>query len=835
MSIYFINSTDRLYEDRDLNKIYKLFLKGGGVLNTSQDTIDLWKSDGDLQVKVNSGMDLTVNPGLASKILSIRSEAETCLVEVKAEQDLTIAANSSGDDRVDAIVVRIDKSVIDDDEINTTGSNVVTVEIVTGSGNLALSDGDIDTALGGDPFIRLADVTVGDGVSSIASDKIEDTRVHAEMNNSIVLGGERYRFTGLDADPSDAQTGDVWFATSEEALKLKTSDSIITFTSSSFDIYQDGISTQNIQGSDVISNTAEIGVVNLDLYEFGSDPVTSRTRLEWWQIFEAPISDLGSLLLKKGVAQDDENRGVKFEIYTVDGSNEPDTLIESFTYDFSQWEEIDPYTWFEMKLTGSYSASTRYGVLCYLNTTSEPEDPASIARAETTDDNIEAVYRRYNDTFGTSGIEGYAVQEYSLALRLTQRETEDFGTSTNARLGQTFISETTTLKGIVLKKGDDNGTPTGNITASIYEADVDDEPIGQAIASKVITEEEWNDIDVDDEFTLELVAGLGLGIKYIFYLEPENISDTNYRELWAAKTNNIYTNGKMRGYNGVSNWFDVNYDLYFKVIEGAENKLVKTLVTGKIALELMPDEVLKSVSFQLLSGGSLGILDSTGYITSSPSGKTICFSQENTNDNFYFFKVDNGVISYIDSVAIPVADGSYGSFIDDNRFLISGNDTSTDIVKVYEVDPYGSPADINYTSDTPLFSFSYTGLYINIMVNHNANTVSVGYGPDDFRIYDMSDWSFITTQANVPASNCGLRGAIIRLPNGYYIHNYTNTILEANVDGTFTAAGTSTGFSNYFVPTDKLNQSIQFNYFLEGSANTQKWYAQPGSYELTIT
>ncbi len=97
-------------------------------------------------------------------------------VRADASADVTINPNSSGNSRIDAVVLYIDKS----QTANADASNVAKLISVQGTpapSPTAPSDSDISTAIGSsNPFIRLAQVTVASGASSIVSGNITDKR-----------------------------------------------------------------------------------------------------------------------------------------------------------------------------------------------------------------------------------------------------------------------------------------------------------------------------------------------------------------------------------------------------------------------------------------------------------------------------------------------------------------------------------------------------------------------------------------------------------------------------------------------------------------------------------
>lgn len=96
-----------------------------------------------------------------------------------AVENLVIGGNSSGNPRIDAVVVYVDKSATPD----ATASNVLKFTVVAGTAAaspVAPTNVEIQTAIGaGNPFLRLAEVYVANGASTIANANITDKRVNA--------------------------------------------------------------------------------------------------------------------------------------------------------------------------------------------------------------------------------------------------------------------------------------------------------------------------------------------------------------------------------------------------------------------------------------------------------------------------------------------------------------------------------------------------------------------------------------------------------------------------------------------------------------------------------
>lgn len=162
-----INSNQASFRDSELMPILK-YLCSEGVFNSEL-------NDDDLKVVENpSGADMDVYANAGAALIEYTKIGVTWKVIVEgAAQQLagTVAANATGSNRIDAVVISLAQT-----ELNALKTNVAALEIVTGSGVSALSDGAITTALGHANWYRLADITVANGATSIANAVITDTR-----------------------------------------------------------------------------------------------------------------------------------------------------------------------------------------------------------------------------------------------------------------------------------------------------------------------------------------------------------------------------------------------------------------------------------------------------------------------------------------------------------------------------------------------------------------------------------------------------------------------------------------------------------------------------------
>jgi len=139
----------------------------------SEGVLDTLGTNTDFQVTQSTVPAMTVDVAIGTGIVSYLKNARTwkVLCESNAVQTLTITANSSGANRLDAVVIHLKQ-----DDANALKTNVAELIVCPGDGVTALSDADIDSYLGDTNWYRLADVTVANGASSIVDGNIADTR-----------------------------------------------------------------------------------------------------------------------------------------------------------------------------------------------------------------------------------------------------------------------------------------------------------------------------------------------------------------------------------------------------------------------------------------------------------------------------------------------------------------------------------------------------------------------------------------------------------------------------------------------------------------------------------
>lgn len=166
MSIFTLRSGGTAHPETSVLQHITDLIAAGGVFDA---TLTHFKVEAqatpDMTVKVNTGR--AYIKGAATNAYPVRSDAN---------ESVAIPPNSSGNPRIDAIVLYIDLSAT----ANTEATNVAKLILVQGTpaaSPVAPNNTEIGTAIGSaNPFIRLAHVTVASGATSISNANISDQR-----------------------------------------------------------------------------------------------------------------------------------------------------------------------------------------------------------------------------------------------------------------------------------------------------------------------------------------------------------------------------------------------------------------------------------------------------------------------------------------------------------------------------------------------------------------------------------------------------------------------------------------------------------------------------------
>lgn len=215
---FFIDSSQANYDSSEFSFLQTLLMEEG-VLGDSAGTLGL-------QVTQNSPLGMSVLVSAGNALIELTKNGATWKIVLmnNAQAALTIAANSSGANRVDAVIARVDK----DAEPNALKNNIGTLEVVAGTGTSPLSDGAIDAVVGSDGWIRLANVTVANNATQIVTGNIADTRAQVKSNDAVRPAPKQIAFTVLAADPVSPTEGLLWYNSTSHTLNYYNGTTTVT-------------------------------------------------------------------------------------------------------------------------------------------------------------------------------------------------------------------------------------------------------------------------------------------------------------------------------------------------------------------------------------------------------------------------------------------------------------------------------------------------------------------------------------------------------------------------------------------------------------------------------
>lgn len=165
LTVSLLNGNEANFTAKDVSGAFQV-LASNGVFNTS-----LASTDFKVIESTPAAMSVDVSSGSAYVGYTKGSETWKVIVANSASSTLNIAANSSGLNRVDAIIIHLLQT-----SPNALKTNVAELRVVLGSGVAALADGAITASIGDSNWYRLADITVPDSAITIVTGDIADTR-----------------------------------------------------------------------------------------------------------------------------------------------------------------------------------------------------------------------------------------------------------------------------------------------------------------------------------------------------------------------------------------------------------------------------------------------------------------------------------------------------------------------------------------------------------------------------------------------------------------------------------------------------------------------------------
>lgn len=179
MSKYTIRSGASAHPESIFLAFLSALVSVSGVLNKLSDA---------MKVTAQSPEDMAVDIAAGYAFLTLNGTARPIIIT--ASEPLSITPETSGNDRIDTVVLYIDLAV----SPNSDASNVAKIVAVEGTPSASPSaplDADIESAIGAsNPYLRLANVDVANAATEIYAADITDMRVEARWGivprNSIV-------------------------------------------------------------------------------------------------------------------------------------------------------------------------------------------------------------------------------------------------------------------------------------------------------------------------------------------------------------------------------------------------------------------------------------------------------------------------------------------------------------------------------------------------------------------------------------------------------------------------------------------------------------------------
>lgn len=597
--LFYINSTDRIYKDADLNKIHQI-LFSQGVFNTKSASHKLWSESGDFFVEAGgSNMVLSAKPGAACiNVLSDSQNQRAIIVENEA-LTAEVSANNSYPFRMDAVVLRINQGVITDDELNEAGDNAVSLVVVAGNGSNPLSDGQISVALNNSPFIRLANILVPENATSVNNAMITDARDLVTMTRSVKFGSDVFRFYSIVDDPSDPQKGDIWFNDTEGILKMFNGETVIAVQTQAFDwgYYPPGGIDQVASDFDPLyENKGEVDVgTGFAAYYISLFDGSFFTNMVG-QVFQMP--NIVNPLIRIKLGNPDYATDIAFKVYSVDGSDNPDTLIETaLTLNHA---DVPRNEYVDIFLDGAlYTPGQKY-IITFQSTrlgffAGNPEDFYTGQVLESAFDADDFFVGKKTGNSTTLHLDPLDVTWSGLSttrhwvMSIEEREELNLGqldaTTKIHRVSQSFVPKSRDMTGFMVIKGSDNGSPTGDLTASLYLSDINNNAIGDVIATVDITDTEWNSYSTGDQIFFPLAYdGLVVGQKYVVIIDTNDHSnDNNYTVNFGVKSN-----GTAKRFNTNDGWVSLNGNLFYGIRTSSIRKIIVTDDQGLVPQNLIP-------------------------------------------------------------------------------------------------------------------------------------------------------------------------------------------------------------------------------------------------------
>lgn len=610
--IYFLNSTNRVYDDNELNRMAGV-LFSDGIFNTKSATQEAWVTGGDFLVEAPGlDMNITARAGLASITVQSDGKSQQIFLQEDVPLSATVTNNIALANRVDAVVLRINQSTITDDELNAAGDNAVSLVVISGNGATAISDAAIQAALAGDPFIRLADINIPLGATEIVKANVTDARQLVAMTRAVKAEFDSVRLFELQTDPDASQLkgGEIWYNQFDGILKFFDGTNISALQTQTYDwgyYPPDGIDDSANNFDVIYENDGESGVVTYPVWKFDNFSGTDGTAMVG-QVFVMP--DLENPFIQLKMGNPTYQADLVFEVWTVDESDNPVDEVQTPLVRSMLQATIPKNDYVDLFLDGPlYTPGVRYLLvikaegISRLNTSNESDfktgriqvsnKPSDVffKGAKTGSDNNGTQVGTANSsamTWNNTSTENQLVMRISNRAQFRMNQTDATGNA--HEVSQAFIAKSRDIIKFNVRKAPNTGSPTGDITASLYRADENGQSVGPVLTSAVKTEAELALIVDNENIEFDLTRDdLILGAKYVVVFDADVKDDTdNYRFFFGE-----YSRGQARVFNTVDGWVDLGGDFFYSTETTSSRKI---LVLGNDGL--IPEKLINLENFR---------------------------------------------------------------------------------------------------------------------------------------------------------------------------------------------------------------------------------------------
>lgn len=855
--ILFLNSTNRVYNDKELNAVQSI-LFSDGVFNTKSITQALWKTSGDFLVEASgSDMNITTRAGMCTA--SILSGGETQRVLIKEEAlSASVANNNSYPVRSDAVVIRILQSIITNDQLNTAGTNATSLVVISGNSATPLTDQEISVALGGDPFVRLANISVPLNATEINNSMITDARLLVSMTRAVKIESDSIRLFALENDPSSLTKGQIWYNSTEGILKMFDGINAVALQTQAYDwgYYPPNGLDQSVDFTEAfVENIGGVNETSGSVYQLVDALGSGSYTVMDSQVFKMP--NIANPYIRIKMGNPDYTSDIAFKIYTVNGSNIPTTLIE--TVGATSGDSVPKNDYINLYLDGSLYTPGQNYMIVFLSTqpgviNSSPSLlKQGIVRKSTFTDDTGYLIGVKQSSLNSLTSDALALPWSSpidttvqFIMSISEREELIFGqtdvTTNINKLSQSFTAKSKDITGFRILKGADIGVPTDDINISLYEADENDEAIGNILTSSIITEADWliGGSGTEKEFTLNFDT-LVVGKKYVVIIETEDHSDTNNYTLYFGSS----ANGKAKRWNTADGWVSLDGNIFFYTITSSNRKIVVTGDNGKIPTNLINNEEIVALLGAPIYEQNIHPIQAT----SVTDGQNVAFGSSQDGNEFYLFHGNSGgagrlmryekdeitgrfieTHSITTTISLPNTDNGAIVKIGIYIYLFTNNNTNIICSRFLASNLSGEQAmTIPTVACTSIVTAWTDGINVYV-ISSSSNTTSRKWTISGTIMSADSTATIASSVQQVSQSSIwdGESAYLITRTSGTFIITKLNTIDATSVTDT-TKIYASSNFSDlvtggFIVNIDKLRIYIGFEYqwWNEANADAQK-------------